>query len=81
MVRVSGKQDFEGQLVKLGQAIRVMRKAKGMTQETLADAAGVERAHLGKVERGERNVTFLNVLRIAAALGETPSALLGEAGL
>lgn len=36
---------------------------------------------MGKIERGERNVTLLNVLRIATALGLRPSELLAEAGL
>lgn len=52
-----------------------------MSQEALADAAGIDRSHMGKIERGERNVTLLNVLRIAAALNNLPSDLLREAGL
>jgi transcriptional regulator with XRE-family HTH domain len=52
-----------------------------MSQETLADAAGVDCSHMGKIERGERNVTLLNVLRIAAALNGRASDLLREAGL
>jgi transcriptional regulator with XRE-family HTH domain len=45
-----------------------MRKERGMSQETLADAAGIDRSHMGKIERGERNVTLLNVKRVAVAL-------------
>ena len=37
-----------------------------MSQEALADAAGMDRSHMGKIERGERNVTLLNVAKIAA---------------
>lgn len=81
MARVSGKQDEDGQLKALGAAIRARRKAVGMSQEALADAAGVDRSHMGKVERGERNVTILNVVRIAAALSERPSELLSAAGM
>ena len=52
-----------------------------MSQETLADAAGIDRSHMGKIERGERNVTLLNVARIAKAMGCKPSELLAVAGL
>ena len=43
------------------------------------DKAGVDRSHMGKIERGERNVTILNVGRIAWALDTTPSKLLYDA--
>lgn len=52
-----------------------------MSQEALADAAGIDRSHMGKIERGERNVTLLNVLKIAAALDGRASDLLREAEL
>jgi transcriptional regulator with XRE-family HTH domain len=52
-----------------------------MSQETLADAAGIDRSHMGKIERGERNVTMLNVMRIATAIGCKPSDLMAAAGL
>jgi len=79
--RVSAQQDKDGQLLALGGAVRRLRKAGGLSQEALADLAGIERAHIGKIERGERNVTFLNIARIAAALNALPSDLLREAGL
>lgn len=53
----------------------------GLSQEALADAAGIDRSHMGKIERGERNLSLLNLCRIAAALGSNPSALLSSAGL
>jgi transcriptional regulator with XRE-family HTH domain len=81
VARVSGKQDHDGRLLKLGQSIRERRKAQGLSQEALADASGVDRSHMGKIERGERNVTLLNVLRIADAVGCRPSELLAMAGL
>lgn len=52
-----------------------------LSQEALADAAGIDRSHMGKIERGERNVTLLNLVRIAAALGAKPSQLLIQADL
>ncbi|MGE8049997.1 helix-turn-helix domain-containing protein [Pseudomonas monteilii] len=81
MARISALQDEGGDLVKLGVAIRARRKALGLSQEALADEARVDRSHMGKIERGERNVTFLNIVRISTALGCKPSSLLSEAGL
>ncbi|MGK6356209.1 helix-turn-helix domain-containing protein [Sphingomonas sp. DT-207] len=81
MARVSGQQDTDGQLKRLGEAVRTARKARGLSQEALADASGIDRSHMGKIERGERNVTLLNVLRIAAALNGSAADLLREAGL
>lgn len=80
MERVAGHRDKEGYLVKLGCAIRERRKEIGLSQEALADASGIDRAHMGKIERGERNVTVLNVLRIAAALNIAASTLFANAG-
>ena len=80
-VRVSGRQDEESRLSQLGTAVRVRRKAFGLSQEALADAAGIDRSHMGKIERGERNVTMLNVFKIALALEWKPSELLAAAGL
>lgn len=81
MGRVSGKADSENALKRLGAAIRAQRHASGLSQEALADASGIDRSHMGKVERGERNVTLLNLLRIAASLGTKASTLLVEADL
>lgn len=81
MARVSGQQDGDGQLKALGEAVRAARKERGMSQEALADAASIDRSHMGKIERGERNVTLLNVLKIAAALDSLASDLLREADL
>lgn len=81
MQRVSGKLDNNQQLTRLGSAIRTQRAALGLSQEALADAAGIDRSHMGKIERGERNVTLLNITKVAAALGQRPSDLLASAGL
>lgn len=81
MARVAGKVDQEGLLRQLGASIRAERKSKGLSQEALADAAGIDRSHMGKIERGERNVTLLNLSRIAQALSSRPSQLLANAGL
>ena len=59
MARVSAKLDLNQDLVKLGSAIRARRMALALSQEALADYAEIDRSHMGKIERGERNVTFL----------------------
>lgn len=56
--------------------MRAARRERGLSQEALADAAKIDRSHLGKIERGERNVSVLNLARIAAALDDLPSLLL-----
>lgn len=81
MARVSGKTDTDAQLALLGNAIREQRTIRGLSQEALADAAGIDRSHMGKIERGERNLTLMNLMRIAGALGVRPSALLAAGGL
>lgn len=81
MNRVAGHRDREGRLAQLGETIRTLRKAAGLSQEALADAAEIDRSHMGKIERGERNVSVLNLIKIADALGTRPSKLLGSAGL
>lgn len=81
MPRVSGKTDKDQLLALLGAAIRARRKVLKLSQEALADHAGIDRSHMGKIERGERNVTMLNLVKLAAALLCRPSDLLLDAGL
>lgn len=81
MPRISATHDKDLCLVRLGQAVRAKRTDQGLSQESLADAAEIDRSHMGKIERGERNVTFLNIVRIATALQCKPSDLLLDANL
>jgi transcriptional regulator with XRE-family HTH domain len=60
----------------LGLAIRQLRRASGISQEAFAASCGLHRTYIGGIERGERNVSFANLLRIADALDVRPSALL-----
>jgi transcriptional regulator with XRE-family HTH domain len=60
-----------------GSRLRKLRKQKGVSQEGLALACGLDRSYIGGVERGERNVSLLNIHRIATALGISPSELFG----
>ena len=81
MPRVSSKVDQNGDLVAFGAAVRARRKEIKLSQEALADLAEIDRSHMGKIERGERNVSLLNILKIAGALTIKPSDLLQEAGI
>jgi transcriptional regulator with XRE-family HTH domain len=73
--------DEDRRLKALGQAIRDVRKAHNVSQEALAHSAGIDRSHMGKIERGERNVTALNLLRVAKALDVQPSSIFSKADL
>ena len=53
----------------LGEVIRKFRVKKRLSQEALADLAGIHRTYLGGVERGERNPSFQSLGRILNALG------------
>lgn len=55
-------------LIKIGQRIREFRKAKGFSQEDFAYEVGLDRTYMGSVERGERNIATLNLIRIAKTL-------------
>jgi len=73
--------DPNQRLRQLGEEIRARRRRVGLSQEALAVDAGIDRSHMGKIERGERNVTLLNVIKIADALNCKPSEILADAGL
>ena len=68
-------------LLAVGTAVRERRKVRGVSQEELAEQAELHRTYIGSVERGERNVTILSLIRIAEALGVRPHDLLHQAGL
>jgi len=55
-------------LIELGDQIREARKAKGLSQEQLALHAEIDRSYVGGIERGERNVSFLTLVKIAICL-------------
>jgi transcriptional regulator with XRE-family HTH domain len=59
-----------------GRAMREFRVARGLSQEELGYDSGLHRTYIGGIERGERNPSLTNILRIAEALGVPPSELL-----
>lgn len=62
----------------LGANMRRMRQERQLSQEALADKAGIHRNYVGGIERQERNVGLDNIEKIARALGVTASKLLTE---
>ena len=58
--------------------MRRIRRAKGMTQEKVAEIAELHPNYIGSVERGERNISICNIARIAVALGVGMDALVVE---
>jgi transcriptional regulator with XRE-family HTH domain len=67
--------------VALGRAVRDLRDERGISQEVLASEIGLHRTYIGSIERGERNVSLNNIVRIASALGVRASDLLTRADL
>ena len=65
----------------LGGAIRLNRAERGLSQEALAVDAELDRSYVGGIERGDHNLTIMNLKKIADALDTTMSSLLLKAGL
>ncbi len=81
MAKPSPKFSGNKELVSLGMAIRSARKSSDISQEALAAEAELDRSYMGGIERGEHNLTLMNICRISAALDLKPSELLASAGL
>jgi transcriptional regulator with XRE-family HTH domain len=81
MPRLSSKVDKEKKLTRLGLAIRHKRKEVALSQEALAQRSGIERSNMGKIERGENNLSILNLVRIAEALNCQAATILAIADL
>ncbi|MDE2166254.1 MAG: helix-turn-helix transcriptional regulator [Alphaproteobacteria bacterium] len=60
----------------LAQNLRRLRKSTGLSQEELADRAGLHRTYISSIERSERNVSIENIFLLAEALGIEPGDLL-----
>jgi len=64
--------------ITFGKAVRRLRQRRGISQERLAELAGIHRTYIGDVERGTRNLALVNMTRIAEALGLRLSGLIRE---
>lgn len=55
-------------LIKFGEKVRETRKEKGLSQEELAHKADLHRTYIGMIERAEKNITLINIEKVANAL-------------
>lgn len=55
-------------LIKFGERVREIRKEKGLSQEQLSFKADLHRTYIGMIERAEKNITLINIEKIANAL-------------
>ena len=60
-----------------GARVRERRHDLGLSQERLAERAGLHWTFVGQVERGQRNLTLHNIIKLANALGLDPGVLVG----
>lgn len=71
------REDWEANLLRsFGMRLRALREERGLSQEALANLAHVNRTYVGSVERGERNVSLVNIRRLADALDVSAAELL-----
>ena len=67
--RPAGSTTHDAELAHaFGAAVRALRMERGIAQESLAHQAGIERSHMGKIERGEHMPTLSLILKVARAL-------------
>lgn len=82
--RPKGTKTFDpAPALAFGEAVRKRRFELGLSQEELANAAQIERSHMGKIERGEHLPNLILILRLAKALSIKPGTLVdrAEAGI
>lgn len=70
---------FQEERSQLGRRVRFLRLKACMSQEDLADACGLDRTYIGGIERGERNPSLKNILKLALSLKVTVSELFTDA--
>ncbi|KRG32577.1 XRE family transcriptional regulator [Psychrobacter sp. P11F6] len=56
-------------IIAFGKRVREVRRNKGISQEKLAELAGIDRSYMGNIERGEKNITLKKAYEICEALG------------
>ena len=62
-------------LKRFGAAVKARREKLALSQEELAERAGLHRTYIGGIEQGRRNLSLLNIVKLAQALGTEPATL------
>jgi XRE family transcriptional regulator, regulator of sulfur utilization len=75
---VTGHKKRRPEGEKFGATVRRLREARGLTQETLAEAAGISATYVGFIERGDSIPTLSVILQVAGALSVRPAELLRD---
>ena len=73
---MSGTKKAQSPLVVFGAALALCRRKHGWSQEQLALETGIARSYLSGVERGKRNISLINIVRLARAMEVTVSSLM-----
>ncbi len=77
--RPAGSTTHDAELAHaFGAAVRALRMERGIAQESLAHQAGIERSHMGKIERGEHMPTLAIIFKIAGALECSTAVLMSR---
>ncbi|WAH66689.1 helix-turn-helix domain-containing protein [Xanthomonas hortorum] len=75
--RPVGATTYEAEpAIAFGKAVRAARIAREISQEELATLAGIERSHMGKIERGQHMPTLALILRVSIALNDSAANLM-----
>ena len=69
---------FDDERARLGRRVRFLRLKAGLSQEDLADACDLDRTYVGGIERGERNPSLKNILKLASTLNVTMPELFAD---
>lgn len=65
---ITADATFDHEKTRFGRRVRYLRLKAGLSQEDLADACGLDRTYIGGIERGERNPSLKNILKLASTL-------------
>ncbi len=65
---VVNEMTTDERMIAFGKRVREVRKNKGVSQEKLAELAGIDRSYMGNIERGEKNITLKKIYEICDAL-------------